>query len=584
VTRMFPASKPPGITFSEGEVFDLIREAPGLEDYFCLHSLGLARHARKEYTETDFVLVGPGGVYCLEVKGGKVERKNGEWTIGSAEKSYTSREGPFKQAEGARWTLTKELDARLGTDLRKSTITGWGVIFPSTVFEEKSPEWDLQVVYDQRDKAHSFSKYVERLEHYFRDRAQGVGRAQPPRLGPAKVREIVDCLRHDFDVVPTTKGLIAETHRELVALSPDQYRVLDFALHEGNPHIICDGTAGTGKTIIALEAARRLAEQGLKVLLLCFNDNLAAFLRRSIGQTKATVHVSAVYRFLSEVIHVGGYGSELKAAQAALPQKQLFLEAYPRIFDDAAAALMSKEKLEQFDAVVADEGQDILHTPIMNCLDLVLKGGFSKGRWAIFLDTGLQSDVYGRLNDQVLNHLRSLQAVTLVLRENFRNPKNIVSEMSALIAAPAPICKRQEGLPVDYRIYEDEKSQAKKLRALLVELLREGVAPNQIAILSARKREDSCAIRFPPDVGKPLHYLDGAGMCPNDSIIASSLSAFKGLESEVVILTDLPELSPISDWAKSIIYVGMTRARTRLFALVTRSFLDARYSAVAAPQ
>ncbi|MGC7532618.1 DEAD/DEAH box helicase family protein, partial [Pandoraea pneumonica] len=83
--------------------------------------------------------------------------------------------------------------------------------------------------------------------------------------------------------VQSLSGLLAESERELVALSPDQHRVLDYALNESNPRLLCDGPAGSGKTLIALEAARRLAETGRSVLLLCYNDNLAHFLKVDVA-------------------------------------------------------------------------------------------------------------------------------------------------------------------------------------------------------------------------------------------------------------------------------------------------------------
>jgi superfamily I DNA/RNA helicase len=54
------------------------------------------------------------------------------------------------------------------------------------------------------------------------------------------------------------------------------------------------------------------------------------------------------------------------------------------------------------------------------------------------------------------------------------------------------------------------------------------------------------------------------------------VSGFKGLENEVVILTDLPSVDAMTPWEKSIFYVGMTRARSKLYALVDKAFLDAR--------
>src|SRR5205823_10471774 len=121
---------------SEREVFALIQNAADSGDYICLHSLGIARHKRKDYAETDFVFIGPPGVFCLEVKGGHVRRKNGVWEIGWPGKSYCSYEGPFKQAQSARWALADYVNRHLAYDIRKRSIWGWGVIFPDIIFNE----------------------------------------------------------------------------------------------------------------------------------------------------------------------------------------------------------------------------------------------------------------------------------------------------------------------------------------------------------------------------------------------------------------------------------------------------------------
>ena len=49
------------------------------EDWIALHSLELAESGKKPWTEVDFVLIGPAGVYCLEVKGGGLRREEGVW-------------------------------------------------------------------------------------------------------------------------------------------------------------------------------------------------------------------------------------------------------------------------------------------------------------------------------------------------------------------------------------------------------------------------------------------------------------------------------------------------------------------------
>jgi Nuclease-related domain/Uncharacterized conserved protein (DUF2075) len=578
MTKMLPNSVPNDAPAAEVVMFEIIRDATDLENCFCLHSLGIARHRRKDYAEADLIVVGPFGVFCLEIKGGHVVRNDGIWTIGwPGGKTYESREGPFVQSEGVRWALLEHLKRHVGPNIRNEVVLGWGVAFPDIIFTETSPEWDQDVIYDQRDKAEPFSAYLARLEKYFRRRLSDTGRPQPPKLSSSKTAQIVDSLRGDFEVVPSLKGLLAESRRDLIRLSREQFAVLDFALNDRNPRIICEGAAGTGKTLIAVEAARRLSANGRKTLFLCFNDNLQRFLAADAFDAGDRTRVSSLYRFLGDLIRKAGFSARLATARANLPESELFEKAYPEIFESAAGALLEEGELPQFDVIVVDEAQDVLNAPVLNCLDLVLDGGFAGGRWLIFMDSGLQAELYGRLDKALLERIRSFYPVTFELRENFRNPRGIVAEMCAITGVPEPICRREFISKVEYVTYGNEQDQGRKLRALLVELLRQGVPPSAITILSGRKREDACVSRYPPDIGKVIAYLDpDGGPIRPDAISAASVPAFKGLENEVLILTDLPSLQSATPWVRSIFYVGMTRARSKLFALVDGSFLDVR--------
>jgi hypothetical protein len=574
---MMPTHVPHEATASEKEVFEIIRDANESTEYVCLHSLGIARHERKDYAEADFVLIGPPGIFCLEVKGGLVSRNEGLWQIGWPGKTYSSAEGPFKQAQGERWALLDYLNEHLHFNVRSQLIFGWGVIFPDIVFDLEDPEWDNRVIYDQRDKKDSFVRYVERLAQYFRMRHQETGKTQPPQLTPTRIREIVACLRPNFDVVPSISGLLGESERELLSLSADQFKVLDLALNESNPRILCIGAAGSGKTVIAMEAARRLAASGRKVLLLCYNHNLERFLRHDIADARANVTISTVHRFLSDLIKKGGFGEQLASARAQYSPDKLFSDIYPNLFESAAVALVEDNSLPQFNTLIIDEAQDVLETPVLNCLDLILENGLSRGRWLICLDNGLQAEIYGRMDSKLLLHLKSFGAATVLLNENFRNPQTIVDEMCAITRASRPICKRTFPSPVEYRVYESDKEQGKKLRALLIEILRGGIHPRHITILSAKARDKAVVTRYPPDVGKPICFVDAdSEQCPQDAITAATISGFKGLENEFIILCDLPTITEESNWVRSIFYVGMTRTRTKLFVLVEKSFLDFR--------
>ena len=280
MTKMIPPSCSPTATESEKLVFELIRDAENTNDYFCFHSLGIARQDRKEYAEADMEVLGRRGLFCIEVKDGVVQRRDGVGKVGCGGRSYNSTEGPFKQAEGASWALTNWLsDVRQFTVFRE-ILTGWGVAFPNIIFKEKDTSWDLDIVYDLRDREMPFLKYFQRLENYFEARRRDTGKPVPAPMPRSKLMQYADALRPDFEVGLTLRGLLIEGRQEIDNLSQDQVRVMDYTLGDHNLRHLCSGGPGTGKTVVVLEASRRLSETGRSALHLYYNRSLAKVLDR----------------------------------------------------------------------------------------------------------------------------------------------------------------------------------------------------------------------------------------------------------------------------------------------------------------
>ena len=96
------------------------------------------------------------------------------------------------------------------------------------------------------------------------------------------------------------KDTVERTVKELCALTAEQYEVLE-SLFE-NPRTMVSGVAGAGKTLIAMEQARRAYWEGKSVLYLCFNHNIAQYVQYQFE--KDNVYIEAVTLHALSLIHI----------------------------------------------------------------------------------------------------------------------------------------------------------------------------------------------------------------------------------------------------------------------------------------
>ena len=120
MAKMIPSVISPDIkSAAEKHIFEWFKNDPRTEDWIVLHSLGISNHNKVIHGETDFfVLVPRMGLFALEVKGGRVCRKNGVWSFTDRYGNIGIKErGPFDQAwDGVfsiLWRLKKSVDFNL---------------------------------------------------------------------------------------------------------------------------------------------------------------------------------------------------------------------------------------------------------------------------------------------------------------------------------------------------------------------------------------------------------------------------------------------------------------------------------------
>lgn len=576
MARMIPSTVHPHVrSNAERRLFHVIQEAPGTEDWVCLHSLGLARHAGKRRGEIDFLLLSRQGIFVLEVKGGGVAREGGVWRFTDRYGDvHKKQEGPFDQAARGMFALEADIRLEFQSDERRSRMLfGFGVMFPDIVFDVTGTEADRRQVYDARDRQQPITRFVDRLAAYWRQ-LDARARYAP---NPKDIEAIAAFLRGDFDLIPSLGTLVDSASEKLLSLERSQYAVLDALDQRSKPRVLVQGGAGTGKTLLALEVAKREARKGQgDVLLLCYNRILASFLGSKInadhGQ-RSQVVVNSIFSLLNELIETSSLADEFKrkreTADPDIVYRQLFPEYAPLALVERAAS--------QFRTLVVDEGQDMMTQDLLDILDNYIEGGLESGRWWTFCDVNNQSAVFGSFDRQALERLERFGAV-IILPTNLRNTKPIAEETAMLtrprVHPPAVV----DGIPVKYSWYKTDAAQPAALSRILNQLLTAGVRPSSITVLSPRRLDQACAMRVddPRLIQVTTQNVSEITTGNVQSISFCTVSAFKGLENDFIVLTDIDNLS--DEWWRSVIYVGMSRARVGL-QLLLREALQPTYSA-----
>ncbi|MCI0422531.1 MAG: ATP-binding domain-containing protein [Acidobacteria bacterium] len=327
---------------------------------------------------------------------------------------------------------------------------------------------------------------------------------------------------------------------------------------EANARVAFEGPAGTGKTMLAIEAARRGRAAGHRVLLLCFNRLLGKWLEEEAATLKPEVTARTLHRHMLEVAGVspGSAGNDSHFWQTTLPR--LALERLVEVAGDDYC----------FDELVVDEAQDVLRDDYLDFLDLSLKGGLASGRWRLFGDFEKQS-IYESANltlRQVLES-RASNVPLYSLRVNCRNPPRI-AETARLLGGLDPayrkILRPDNGVEPRIRYYKDAEEQQGVLIETLDRLYMDGFASGDVVILSTRSDAACAASQVNTHPWKSR--LKPFAAAAKGYTRHCSVHAFKGMEAPAVIVTDVDRISDPASMA--IFYIAITRAVDRLVLLV----------------
>jgi hypothetical protein len=541
-------------------------KALGLPDnYCCLHSVNLPDHEYKVCGELDFVLIGPGGLYVLEVKGGGVSCKEGIWYF---ENRYGqiehSSEGPFQQARSGMYSLrTRLLDTFSEYELSQ-LVFGYGVVFPDCDFDVAGIEWPREIILDtKRWHNEGLSAYIKTLEKYWHTKLARTQEHAPGDL----IARLIRALRPSFDLVRSLQSQADEIEGRLVQLTEEQYSRLDII--EESRCILIQGGAGTGKTFLAIEIARRHAASGQQVLFVCFSPVLAAYI--AAQNTAYRIRVASVYELMLDV--VSKYGQIPSGYIPGLHLTDPWFVKYLAPAYDAAARHLPKA--EQFDVLIVDEGQDILNIDHLSALGSMLKGGLETGTWRIFYDPFNQGAIFNAMDPDALELLDDYQPVKAKLKINCRNTDQIVWQTKLITGADIGTRSTGPGPEVIFKTFHNTQEAAGLLEAYLDNLWNRQVEGYAITILSPVPFQQSSAFLLSKKWHQRITVLSSLGRLkfPFRGLTFATVAEFKGLENRFIALIDIEDLDSTPS-ALAALYVGMSRARVSLWVAMHEQLRD----------
>lgn len=567
MSQMVPADidgdAPPG----EREAFVALRDAPGTDEWIVFHSLGIGRHTSQFEGEADFVVLAPGlGILVIEVKSHlRIQADSaGRWKLGNDD--WTTR-SPFTQASGEYHSIINFLRRR---NLEPVAFpAGYAVWFTSIAKQNIPPaigwhEWAVLDASDVGNAASAVRRVLTAIDDDTTVKTAGYRHASgaPSREQVERVRA---ALQPEFvaEIKPAERARRRDA--ELTRFTTDQLALLDCVGRI--PQVIVEGPAGTGKTFIAEEAARRHAAKGERVLLVMFNRLLETHLQARLGGAENIT----VTRLHAEMERVAGVNSPPDDG-ADWYATELPLLALEAATDGAFSP--------PYDFLIIDEAQDVASDANLDFLDALLVGGLDSGRMLILGDFSNQNIFQSRIDAAALFNRRVPHAAPVDLDTNCRN-RRAIGAWAESASGREGLCKafrrsdEHEG-SVTVDAFTSKEQEVELLDAAVRQLRSEGFGVKDIVILAPFR--DSAAKRA--SESRSVSQL-GSGIRDTSYVRWGTIHEFKGMEAPAVILTDI---AGSSDRLPDLIYAGATRATDRLIVLTSLpTLLPARSIGTSSP-
>lgn len=537
---------------AEATVYRLCKRLLG-DDYTVLHSVEWivkVPSGRVRDGEADFLICSPtSGILVLEVKGGGIRHDATTDTWYSTDGHGVEHDiaDPFRQARNAKYAVLGKLKEhpRWTCTINGKLLVGHAVLFPNVpdVRHFHGPDVPAEIVGGNADLSR-LSDWVAAALRFWMGSDPSIA-----LLGAPGVKLVKDVFAKSVNVRPLLSDCFASDEATHIRLTNQQARLL--GLLAGRRRVAVCGGAGTGKTLLALEKARRLAGEGFRTLLVCFNRPLANHLGQQVVGLKGLA-VRSFHQLCAEVtasVKRSTGRDLLQEAAAAYPSHDVYDVHFP-------FALASSLELiaERYDAIVVDEGQD-----------------FREEYWLpveMMLADEEQSPLYIFFDQNQAIYSRAstfpVRDAPYVLTVNCRNTRVIHDTTYQFFRGDKTDGPELQGVPVETLCAPSRPAQAVKIQQYVTKLLTaEHLQAGDIVVLIANgeHRQECCELLTALPLPRPAKWHEES---PGDSahLLIDTVARFKGLEAPATILWAFDGLT--REQHLELLYVGTSRAKSLL--------------------
>jgi ATP:corrinoid adenosyltransferase len=488
--------------------------------------------------ELDAVVVFPdAGIGVIEIKGSHISFTRGLWWQETPE--GVKEIDPAKQTMHG-WYALRRFIERQPTWSRGKLRGDWFLAFPDTVLAENQdlgPQGRRETIIAKGEHEEAASRIFDQLTR--------PGRITLPSGGWSD--QLLDLLQGTGEQPSVIEQRVVQRLRHVEQLTTAQSTILD--LLRNTPRMEIVGGAGTGKTWLAMEQAKRWANEGLRVAFLTYTRGLSEMVAKAMTELPITEQPQFVGTF-----HYLGFLWGVTPTQEQEHNEDYWNNTAPQLYLDKAEALKPTEK---FDAIVVDEAQDFAASwwPVIQSA----VNDQSNIRIAIFRDDA--QDVFeGR-------HARpDIDLATFPLDDNLRNARQVVETFAPLTENTTTV-RGGEGFPTRIVLTESDNviEAADDAVSQLVDV--EGWLPEHVALLTTRNRHPVHAEQFAQS--KETYWKD---LWDTDDVFYGTVRGFKGLERPAVVIAINGFPSNINP--KHLVYTAITRATDLVILVGTEADLE----------